>query len=103
MTEEIDYKQVIVDKIKEDEYWALKPDDGFSIAAVIEGDNRRWTRADQYILSAPNGRYYSYVVDEPPTEMQAREIYADSVSEITEVYPSQRQVTVTDWKKVEGS
>ena len=51
--------------------------------------------------------YYATVkgaeMDEPPTEMQAREIYADSVSEITEVYPSQRQVTVTDWKKVEGS
>lgn len=102
MTEEIDYKQVIVDKIKEDEYWALEPDDGFSIAAVIEGDNRRWNRVE-YILSAPNGRYYSYVVDEPPTEMHAREIYADSVKDITEVYPSQRQVTVTDWKKVEGS
>ena len=103
MTEEIDYKQVIFDKIKEDGYWALEPDDGFSIAAVIEGDNRRWNRADQYILSAPNGRYYSYVVDEPPTEMQEREIWADSVKDITEVYPSQRQVTVTDWKKVEGS
>ena len=97
MTEEIDYKQVIVDKIKEDEYWTLEPDDGFSIAAVIEGDNRSWNRADQYILSAPNGRYYSYVVDEP------RDIWADSVEDITEVYPSQRQVTVTDWKKVEGS
>ena len=103
MTEEIDYKQVIVDNIKEDDYWALEPDDGFSIAAVIEGDNRRWNRADQYILSAPNGRYYSYVVDEPLTEMQERDIWADSVEDITEVYPSQRQVTVTDWLEVKNS
>ena len=103
MTEEIDYKQVIVDNIKEDDYWALEPDDGFSIAAVIEGDNRRWNRADQYILSAPNGRYYSYVVDEPLTEMQERDIWADSVKDITEVYPSQRQVTVTDWLEVKNS
>lgn len=103
MTEEIDYKQVIVDNIKEDEYWAFDPDDGFSIAAVIAGENRRWSHMDQYIIAAPNGRYYSYQIDIGSTEMQEDTIYADSVKDITEVYPSQRQVTVTDWKKVEGS
>lgn len=72
---------------------------GFEVVDVIEGDDRRWSRADQIIVkSLASDEYYSFVIDRGLTEYQEDELLDDNVKHVHKV---EKTVVVIEWEEVD--
>lgn len=61
----------------------------------LEGENRRWSRWVDVIVKLKD-RYFMVGYDEGLTEMQENEYYTD----IKEVKPVEKVITITEWEEV---
>ena len=96
--------------ILEDDFYALTYDKDsvntdvglFETVAVIEGDDRRWSRRNAVITKTPDDRYFRWEWEQGLTENQDSSGPAELDSEVklTEVKPKEIIVKSLVWEEV---
>ncbi len=63
---------------------------------TIYGPNRRWTRTNQTIIKADDGKHYKLEWEEGLTENQEHEFYDQEAPEVEKI---EKTVVIKEWKE----
>lgn len=67
---------------------------GYTTIAVVEGEDRRWSRTNRVIVKAPSGALYAWYYEHPLTETGE---YERGSEDIVEVVAETRVIEVVDY------